>query len=775
MRWLRRLQAQLLPLSWGALLFLLGFLPLLGGPRYEAALLAGVIGPFWLSWDCALLSFAAAGQRLALPQSTKGVQEASLLLNALARGLKRGILYLLLLLGVSAFHGLRAGFCEPEAGFALFVLGPGVGLLFTALLSSLLSAAGYELGGQPSSNWKRVLSLLALGNAVPLFFVCIALLEFYFTPAVYLYSQLAGYFAGPIYETVEYPTTNLLTYRLGTLCTALGLVSALFALRDRAGRRLGGALSGLFFVASFTLALHGSALGHRSSTQSVRAALPQTVTQGPCEVWFSPLSTRAPDAQLLAEECQAHLKQIAHYFDLTPPTSVRVFLFAQDEHKKRHIGVAQTYIAKPWRREIYLQEAGYPHPILGHELAHIALGAWGRGPFHVAGKAVGLWPDPGRIEGFAVAAVPTENSDASLAEWARAMLELKRLPPVTSLFQVGFFLESAARSYTAAGAFVDFIRTKYGTQVLREWYSGSSLPALTGRTWSELQQDFHQSLLGAEPAEEVLAEAAQRFSSSAVFERRCPHLVDRLKQTAYQSCSINPQLTDELVGQALQLDPGQQELLPWSASCFLAQGETHSAQTGLRRLAQTENLPPWVQLRQRITQGDLHWLQGEASLARQEYEHARQQSPARASQRLLEVRLWALEQEEYVQSIVQEILIGPRTPGASSQAARLLGQWLERAPQEPMAYYLAAKNVQTTGAIEPALRWIEQAVRLGLPTENLLREALRTWLLLAARAHNEPALRAAYEHMVQHHLPPARLREAERIADRAGLSLGLSL
>ena len=68
------------------------------------------------------------------------------------------------------------------------------------------------------------------------------------------------------------------------------------------------------------------------------------------------------------------------------------FFFRDAADKKRLMGAGDTYIAKPWRREVYLQVAAYPHPVLGHELAHVIAGAFGQGPFHVAGPLGGLWP-----------------------------------------------------------------------------------------------------------------------------------------------------------------------------------------------------------------------------------------------------------------------------------------------------------------------------------------------------------------------------------------------
>ena len=78
---------------------------------------------------------------------------------------------------------------------------------------------------------------------------------------------------------------------------------------------------------------------------------------------------------------------------------MKVFLFASDAEKGAYMGASHTYIAKPWRGEVYVQAAGFPHPTLGHELAHVVSGSFGVGPFHVAGPLGGIIPDPGRIEG----------------------------------------------------------------------------------------------------------------------------------------------------------------------------------------------------------------------------------------------------------------------------------------------------------------------------------------------------------------------------------------
>src|SRR5690606_19571073 len=122
------------------------------------------------------------------------------------------------------------------------------------------------------------------------------------------------------------------------------------------------------------------------------------------------------EAELVGRDCDAHVRALERWFDAAYPHRIVAFVFESEAQKGRLMGAASTYIAKPWRREIYIQMGRYPHPVLGHELAHVVAGEFGEGPFAVAGALGGLLPDPGRIEGVATAAAPRENDSLTLAE-----------------------------------------------------------------------------------------------------------------------------------------------------------------------------------------------------------------------------------------------------------------------------------------------------------------------------------------------------------------------
>ena len=131
------------------------------------------------------------------------------------------------------------------------------------------------------------------------------------------------------------------------------------------------------------------------------------------------------------------------------------------------MGASHTQVAKPWRREIYLQYESFPHPVIKHELAHALAGAFGDPIFAVARRDVRF--NIGLIEGLAVA-VGDREGRLTLDQQVKAMRALGMEPPLSRVLGLGFFGEPPARSYTVAGSFVRFLLDEKGPAPLRELY-----------------------------------------------------------------------------------------------------------------------------------------------------------------------------------------------------------------------------------------------------------------------------------------------------------------
>ncbi len=763
------------------LLFVLGFFPLLGGPRYEAALLAGLVGPVFATITGSLVALSRA-QTLKMSSSADGLPRVLSGGSILFTAAEIGGLHALSVILVACVHGVLGDFCEPSLGFGLLLLGPVTGILLGAVLGSLVGVLCSLLLEGRSFGWKgRVFAALSAA-ALPLSSLILGLLTFYSTPAIYAYDPFVGYFSGPLYDTVEYDLLRLLSYRVGTFLTLCGVTAAatvlclrientrtsLIASTSKRDARVGLTVALACFLGSTQMTLQGVNLGHRTTSASLVEGLGRVTTRGPCRVHFSP-GVSAPEATLIAAECMGHVAQLAEYFEVPPLQQVDVFVFASAEEKRRYIGASTTYIAKPWRKEIYLQPGPFPHPVLGHELAHVVTGAFGQGPFRIAGPLGGVLPDPGRIEGFAEAASPHEHSDATLHEWAAAMKQLDLLPPVARLFQLSFLGDSAAKAYGAAGSFVDFIRAKNGPGALTSWYGGASLTEATGADLGALENEWHTFLDTVEVTPTVLALSEPRFKRPGVFERRCPHAVDRLLAEAGRYCGIQQRRSERALAEAIALDPARTDAEVQAPRCAWYTGAQDSALTTAVTQAQAEErYSPEARRVAWDLAGDIQWAKGQAKEAGEAYAAALKLTQRRDAQRELEVKLWALGKPPEVSAPLRLLLAG--TPRDERDGGIELALWAGRGPERDMANYLLMRQALSKHHLLSSREFESAMNPANLPLLSVKVEAARTSLLLACRlalrGGGAEELTKRVDAYRAHSLSKAQLLEVERLVPR---------
>lgn len=745
----------------------LGFLPLLGGPRYEAALVAGIAVPPVASVCAALEASRATGRAPAL---------------ALGRGLSAGVFYALVIELVALLHGLRVGFCDPWPGFSLQLLGPGAG----AVLAGAWGAAwGTLLAGLRASGRGRRRRTLAVagGLAGPLLGVALSVVRFVTSPMVFAFDPYVGYFAGPLYEVVKVPVSRLLTYRAGTLCTILAAfgVALHFAwtgsgetsrLRFRAPADTSITLvTALFMALSAGLAASGGSLGHFSTRDSIREALGRELAFGRCDVVYAS-NLRTDDVTRLARDCDAHIAQLERFFEAPFPERVTVFLFADQGQKGYLMGAENTYIAKPWRREVYLQPAGFPHPVLGHELAHVVAGSFGRGPFRVAGLLNGLVPDPGRIEGLAVAAAPREDADVTAEQWTAAMQQLGLRPPLERVFRLSFLGESSARAYTVAGAFVSYLAEENGADAVRAWYGGRPLEAVTGRSLGELEQAWHARLAAVRLPDAVMREARARFEAPAIFGRACPHEVDRLFGEAVGLLGAGDARTaHERLDHLLRLDPAYGAARVLLPTCALRAGQPELALRGYQTLSVDEQRTAPERIDALEAAGNTQFSLGRLEGAFDSYTAALEHAVGEHERRNIEVKRWALRASPVARGAIEALLVGePRTGPNWDVAAPRIGAWAVLEPASGMPEYLLGKNYFGRGLYRESADLLERALGEELPLESVRAEALRSAFLARCALSDPPRARESYRRLLELPLSEARRVGVRRMAERCGVT-----
>jgi tetratricopeptide (TPR) repeat protein len=729
-----------------------GFIPQFGGPGYESALAAGLILPAATALG---LAFEIAGRRVTP-------------LAAFGRGLSLGfwlaVLGLLIVLG----HGLRVGICDAGWGINLYLLGPTPGALLGGVWGGAVGlAAGYVRPG-----WRRRSLCIAGALAGPLAGIALSLGRFYTSPMVFAFDPFFGYFAGPLYDTVIDGFWSLATYRTGTLLTLLGLgcAAAHFdeSLRFSWFRErfwlMGVGIAA--FAGSVTLIWNGTTLGHFSTRASIEAALGQQLYGARCDVKYSSGILRR-DALLFARDCDAELRADEAYWEIQGPERVTAFLFLNEGEKGRLMGASSTYIAKPWRHEIYVQYSPYPHPVVGHELAHVLAGSFGAGPFKVSGPLGGWIPDPGRIEGFAVAASPNDNDDFTLDEWSKTLLELQLLPPLESVFRLGFLGQNSSTAYTVAGAFVHWFHDRYGAPAARRWFGGEPLEAVTGKSLAQLDVLWRADLSRVQVSPVLLNEARVRFDRPALFGRHCPRIVDRLNGVANQKLgSADTAGARAALAEVLRLDPHHTAAKFELAACEVKDGEEAAALKAYATLAASPELAKLEQAGAREAQADVELRAGKMEDARRDYDAVAAIVADEDRLRTLDVK--RSPQNELQRRAIVDLLVGDPILGAAFEvAAPNLADWASTEPENGLPSYLLGKNLFGRGRFAEAAQYLDAALAKKLSLPRVARETWRTRLTLAcavgdaaARDRSLAALRADTG------LSAARRATIERLAAR---------
>ncbi|MBX3227111.1 MAG: hypothetical protein KIT84_35755 [Labilithrix sp.] len=697
----------------------IGFLPLFGGPGYEHSLATGLVAP---------LAAAIATARFAPRSRTPS--------ELLGHGLAGGLAYAGISLLTAFLHVLRVGICEVGGALLYFALTAGVG--------AMMGGAWGAVVGELARPKRRSLTVL-LCLVAPVGGVLVSLWRFYSSAMIFAYDPFVGFFSGTLYDTVIEPGAALLTYRLGSFCTlvALALAASILRRTERGhvldltalSTRARGLLAFLAMFASAQLVIAGWKLGHFSTTESIVADLGAEKRGVRCDVVY-PSTTREQEANLLVKDCDEEVAAVEERLGTKGPARIRAFFFRDENDKRRLMGAAHTYIAKPWREEVYLQLGGYPHPVLGHELAHVIAGSFGHGPFRIAGTVGGLVPNPGLIEGVAVFASP-DDEDLTDEQWARAMMEIDILPPMQRVFSLGFLGDASSKSYTLAGAFIDFVGKTRGMDKVRAWYAGATVEEATGAGWPTLDAEFRAYLKTVPLPPEAESFARAKFNRPGLFGRRCPHAVDAIRHEA-DVCRDTQRFAEaiRLYEKALARDARDHASAQSRAVTMRRHTDREAGRAELESLAKREDVPRTYRDRAEEALADADFIDGDLAPARARYATLAAKSVDEDAARTLEVKRVATE-DPAAEGAVLALLLGDAAHGPDHFVAGIaLGRWGDA----PLASYLAGRNLLQRGFYERGAASLDRALEGELPTARIARETLRQRAIAACALSDAAAL-----------------------------------
>lgn len=671
----------------------------------ESAVALGVLLPPAVALTAA--SWVAEERARAAPELGRALRLAAL----------AAVLQFALPLGLLALASLFVRNCTPVEGLAFMLLGPGFGVGL-ALPTGLLAGLAVRQRGL-----RRALAVVP-----PLLGVALAVHGFLSSPAVFFYGHYFGYFPGAIYDELVGLPAPLVFMRLATAawiaaawCVVIGATGGRLRLTRGASRPWALLAAATCAIFGLGLDLHRPELGIGSNQAHIREVLGATHNSERCHLI---LPREYPDKARLGADCDFRVRQMEDFFGLRQPGAVRVYLFRSAAEKRALMGAARTNIAKPWRREIYLQVERWPHPIMAHEVAHIVAGNAGVGPLRIAGSFGGLWPNPGLIEGVAVAADFRGTQGLSPHQWARAALQLDRAPPLSHLLGAGFLATNKRLAYVMAGSFLRFLRDTRGRAVVRHIYQRGEVAAVVGRPLSELETEWHAFLRGVQLPEQARALATQRFTGRSVLSSICPHRVAALRQQLGRDLAAGDEgRAVRTCRRVLEVDPRDTATRAQLAA-LLADAGSPGLTAELDRLAELGADLALAHARHAVA--DAQWRAGDLPAARTAYAALLAEPQAPDARRLLRVKHAALSGSAKQAALLRALLLGD---GAAEPAGPALAIHLVRALREErsdgLPHYLEARQLYYAHAPARAAAMLDESLAAGLPGAELTREAMR--------------------------------------------------
>jgi tetratricopeptide (TPR) repeat protein len=568
------------------------------------------------------------------------------------------------------------------------------------------------------------------------------LYRFYDAPPVFGYDPFAGYFPGTIYDEDIRITPAFLWYRLynllwlaaAILVAARWFEPAALRLALRGAARTRPRARGLLALALLCAAggaglylLRGHA-GFAHDAATIRARLGGVRRTAHFDIYY-PSELEPKDVELLAQDHEHRYAQLAAQLGVAP-RRVRSFIFRTPEEKRALMGAGRTFIAKPWRDEVYLQRLDFPHPVLKHELAHVFAGQFGDRLFRVSLRWRGAVPRPvfngGLIEGLAVALDWRAYGELDGHQMAAALVRLGLAPPAESLFGYGFLVEAASRSYVFAGSFCRYLLEHHGIAPLRSAYrSGGDFAAAYGRDLSSLLGEWSRWLARVEVPEDQLQVAREHFRQPSIVRRVCGHEVASLLARAAELRTNKPDEAVRLLERACRYDPGDPAHLLELANALVSARRPASALDVSRRVLTHGAAGKPLRREAHELAGDLHWRSGDLAATRSAYDEASRSGAYAAERRVLALKRWALDQDAPVRDAVRDYLVPPEGKRDSALDVHLAHLLRLLLPDAGIGSFLVGKQLVSHDHCGRATPELRRALELGLPNSDFLVEARR--------------------------------------------------
>jgi tetratricopeptide (TPR) repeat protein len=615
------------------------------------------------------------------------------------------------------------------SGNALFVRNCSMveGLAFFTLLAPVSALFGVSLGFFCAVTFVHPRRLFVLS--------CFLLLLYsaglgYFTPAVYSYNFLYGYFPGLTYDEVIPLSRTLVLFRLLTLfvsavllwmgmITVTDLIPAAAPGRGRLRTLVAGLVSGERRIRSAAIAcalagfyLFRCDLGFESTASYIRRTLGAEMRTEHFILYYSPASFTADEIQQAAREHEFRLGQVLDAFSLPRGVFFESYIYPSAEVKQRLIGAGNTDIAKPWSGQIHISRQSLEGS-LKHELVHAAAAPFGI-PVIRASLSTGL------VEGLAMA-VDGEWGNRTVHEYAAAIREAGIAPPIEGIMSFwGFASHQSSVSYVLAGSFCRYLIDRYGMRNLTLVYRSLDFMGVYGRSLPELAVEW-EGYLDRVPLDDVDQDGVDAlFRRVPIFRKVCARVLARRALLARGSFARKEYAVAESLYAGVYADGGGYDAFAGYLTSALREGEMGVLTSALDTVILPDEHPARY-LPLFISIGDAYWASGEQEKAYAMYDRVYQADFTEGYTEAAALRLLAMDADPGGKRFLLLFL----TDYTDSLRIAAVDSLLRGGPGDPgerVLAYMKARSMLREGDFAGAVVTLKD---LDLTSADVALEALR--------------------------------------------------
>ncbi len=615
---------------YGALSLLCTQIPLLNYLGYEFSALLGLAGTVLASFltirlvKPVYLSDAATPETI-LPVTRSAFSRAVLMNEAL----------LIIPLIVMLTNALFVRNCSLSQGLAFFILIPIVSVWFGSALG-FFCAVHYRFA--------RTAVLVYC-----LIFLLYSAYEGYFTPAIYSYNVLYGYFPGLTYDEVLNVSWTLVVFRVLTyLAAGLILWLAVLLLRYTStshstwekGILLARALvdrpqrlfTGLIVATVILLWYFRCDLGLESTSHFIRSTLGSEFTTEHFSIYYSRDSYDDQEIRWIGAEHEFRLQQVTGAFYLSFHDRIESYIYPSARVKQRLIGTGTTNISKPWSSQIHITKQSLDGT-LKHELVHVVAAPFGL-PVIRASLSTGL------VEGLAMA-VEWDWGNRTLHQYAAAMRGFGIMPDIEPLMRLtGFASQSSSVSYVVCGSFSRFLIDRYGMRKMMQVYRSGSFSAVYGRSLHQLIGEWQRFLDRVEITDSDRDAIDVIFRRPPIFRKVCARVLAARNIEARTRYDHREYAAAEALYLQSYEEGKSYEALSGYLASALRSGRNEVVINAFTSILMKD---PGPYLPLFITAGDAYWALGDPGRAGELYTRVRQADLSQTLNEASAVRSWAVK------------------------------------------------------------------------------------------------------------------------------------